>query len=112
MFDADAMMRNFSGHRSIAVAMLESLVTDVPERIAALSSALAEGDLASAEREAHTLKGLGGNGGAPLLRDLALRLESCCRDGQLEDARRTLPDLGSEADRVLAEWSSFLAGAG
>jgi HPt (histidine-containing phosphotransfer) domain-containing protein len=111
VFDADAMMRNFSGHRSIAVAMLESLVTDVPERIAALSSSLNGGDLASAEREAHTLKGLGGNGGAPLLRDLAEEIESRCRDGRLEEARRKLPDLGSEADRVLAEWSAFLADA-
>ena len=112
MFDADSMMRNFAGHRSIAVAMIVSLVTDVPERIEALSSTLAAGDLAGAEREAHTLKGLGGNGGAPLLRDLALQVESSCRDGRLEEARRKLPDLAAEADCVIAEWRSFLVGAG
>ncbi len=112
MFDANAMLRNFSGHRSIAVAMLESLLTDLPERVEALSSGFADGDLDTAEREAHTIKGLAGNGGAPLLRDLALEIESCCRDGFLEEARRKFPDLGAEADCVLAEWGAFLASTG
>lgn len=112
MFDVDAMMRNFSGHRSIAVAMVESLLTDVPERIEALSAALADGDLPTAEREAHTVKGLGGNGGAPRLRDLALQIESCCRAGRQDDARLKLPDLAAEAQSVVVEWRSFLAGAG
>lgn len=109
MFDADAMMRNFAGHRSIAIVMLESLMTDLPERLDALSSALAGGDPATAQREAHTIKGLGGNGGAGLLRDLALQIENQCRAGSLDEARRGMPALDKEVRAVLAEWRVFLA---
>lgn len=112
MFVPDVMMRNLSGHRSIAVAMLESLLTDVPERIAALAAALAEGDLGVGQREAHTLKGLGGNGGAPLLAELALQTETHCRDGQLAEARGTLEAMRVEAGRVVDEWRRFLASPG
>jgi len=110
VFDANAMLKNFSGYRSIADAMLESLQSDLPERMLALAAALAAADLATAQREAHTVKGLGGNGGAPRLRDLALEIESCCGAGRLDDARQRLADLTAEAGCVLQEWRRFLAG--
>lgn len=104
------MLRNLSGHRSIAVAMLESLLTDIPERVDALAAALAAGDLGVGQREAHTIKGLAGNGAAPLLQALALESENFCRDGRLDEARQQLGPMRAEADCVLDEWRTFLAG--
>lgn len=111
MFDAEAMLRNFSGHHFIAIATLESLMTDIPERIQALSMALAAGDMMVSQREAHTIKGLGGSGGAPLLRELALQIENCCCNGLLDEARRRLPELEAESDSILTEWRAYLAGS-
>jgi HPt (histidine-containing phosphotransfer) domain-containing protein len=108
VFVPEAMLRNFSGYRSIAVAMLESLLTDVPERLDALSSALVAGDLGVGRREAHTIKGLGGNGGAPLLADLAREIEEYCRDGRLDEARQRLGALSGEIGHVVEEWRAFL----
>ena len=112
MFVPDVMLRNFSGHRSIAVAMLESLLTDMPERVEALAAALAVGDLGTGQREAHTIKGLGGNGGAPVLRDLAMQTEDCCRGGRIDEARQKLALLRAEAEHVVAEWRAYLSQPG
>jgi len=109
VFDANAMMKNFAGYRGIAEAMLKSLLVDLPERVQMLAAALAADDLATAQREAHTVKGLAGNGGAPILQSLAVEMENCCRRGRLEDARQKLATLGAEADQVLEEWRQFLA---
>jgi HPt (histidine-containing phosphotransfer) domain-containing protein len=112
VFVPDVMLKNLSGHRSIAIAMLESLLTDMPERVEALAAALAAGDLVVGQREAHTIKGLGGNGGAPLLQELALQSENCCREGRLDEARQQLGALRAEAERVVEEWRAFLNGPG
>jgi HPt (histidine-containing phosphotransfer) domain-containing protein len=112
VFVPDVMMRNLSGHRAIAIAMLESLLIDLPERVAGLSAALADGDLGVSQLEAHTIKGLGGNGGAPLLSELALRAEDHCREGRLAEARQQLDALRIEAGRVLDEWRAFLGSPG
>lgn len=112
MFVPDVMLKNLSGHRSIAVAMLESLLTDIPERVEALAAALAAGDLVVGQREAHTIKGLGGNGGAPLLRELAAQAEDSCREGRLDEARQQFSALRAEAERVIEEWRAFLVSPG
>lgn len=112
MFDAEAMLRNFSGHHCIAVATLESLMIDIPERMQALAVAFAGGDMAVLQREAHTIKGLAGSGGAPRLRELVLEIETCCRNGLLEDVGRKLPALRAEVDSILVEWRAFLTERG
>lgn len=111
MFDADAMFRNFLGHRSIAFVMLESLMIDMPERMEALKAALAGDDGPSAQREVHTIKGLAGNGGAPQVRELAVQIESCCGEGRLQEAQQKLAELGAAVNAVHAEWGAFLARA-
>lgn len=108
-FDADWVLHNCGGYRAIAVAMVESLVTDVPERVAGLATALDAGDDQTACREAHTLKGLAGNGGAAVLRELAQEAESACRTGRFDDARVKLPQLEIESVRAVTEWQAFLS---
>lgn len=107
--DADWVLRNCGGFRAIALATVESLVTDVPERVAGLAAALAAGEDQTACREAHTLKGLAGNGGAAVLRELAQEAESACRTGRFDDARDKLPQLEIESARAVTAWQAFLA---
>lgn len=53
---------------------------DIPQVIRAT---LASGDFASAERHAHSAKGLAGTIGAPDLQDAAQALEKVLRDGEM-----------------------------
>jgi two-component system, sensor histidine kinase and response regulator len=109
VFDAEAMLKNLSGQVVIALPMLESLLTDVPERQSALTAALAAGDGPSAQREAHTLKGLAGNGGAPRLQTLSWQIEVLCREGRLAAAGERLAELDAEAGRAIESWREYLA---
>jgi HPt (histidine-containing phosphotransfer) domain-containing protein len=77
---------------------------DVPTRLALLNSALAAGDAAQTLMEAHQLKGSVGNLGLARFADLATRIETQAREGQLELAPRlaeALPAAFEEALRAL-----------
>ena len=71
-------------------ALIQELVhlfeTDVPPRLTALASALADGAAAAVVEEAHHLKGSLGNMGLARFADLASRLEEVAREGRMAEA--------------------------
>lgn len=71
-------------------ALIQELVglfeADVPPRLAALASALADGRPAGVLEEAHHLKGSLGNMGLARFADLASRLEEVAREGRMAEA--------------------------
>ena len=67
-------------------------------------------DATTAERLAHSIKGASASVGAELLRDVALTMETMCRQGDLRGAEGQLPVLRERFDvlyRVLEDfdWS-------
>jgi two-component system, sensor histidine kinase and response regulator len=68
-------LRRVLGKRALYRSMLEKFVAGQAATCECLAAALADGDLASAERLAHTLKGVAGNIGATTVQELATRLE-------------------------------------
>ena len=71
-------------------ALIQELVglfeADVPPRLVALTSALADGHAAGVVEEAHHLKGSLGNMGLVRFADLATRLEEVAREGRMAEA--------------------------
>ena len=67
-----------------------------------LQSCMAQGDVAVAERLAHTLKGVAGNLGAKPLAELAASLQTCLKQNQLQAAQAILSPL-AVALRTLIE---------
>tara|TARA_B100000676_G_C18067519_1_gene841963 strand:- start:1462 stop:1800 length:339 start_codon:yes stop_codon:yes gene_type:complete len=63
--------------------LVDSFHRDGEQRLAALDSALAEGDQETFRRQAHSFKGSSGNLGAVRVYDLCLQLESLGREGEL-----------------------------
>ena len=86
---ADGVLR-VGGNRTLYLKLLRQFVSrqaDAPEQIA---SQLRTGDLSTAERTAHSLKGVAGNLGAKGVQALASQLEAAIREGAAPDVVENL----------------------
>jgi len=73
--DVDTGLRHALGREALYVSLLRKLVSGQRDFSARLATALDSGDPATAERLAHTLKGLAAQVGAGPLRDIAEQIE-------------------------------------
>ena len=87
---AEAMER-FCGNESLFARIAVKYLDD--PHVDALEAAMASGDAAAAEREAHSLKGVAGNLSFVRLYDLAARVTDALRANDIDSARALMPDL-------------------
>jgi two-component system sensor histidine kinase/response regulator len=80
-----------------------AFLKDIPKRVAALKLALDTKDPATAEREAHSIKGAAANISASNLRGTAFEIERACKAGNIEHAHELMPALISNIDSVVQE---------
>jgi HPt (histidine-containing phosphotransfer) domain-containing protein len=88
--DIDTGLRRVLGKRPLYLSMLHKFVAGQRDTIAELRAALAAGDTGTAERIAHTTKGVAGNIGAAGVQSAAERVERALREklGETEVARQ------------------------
>jgi signal transduction histidine kinase/DNA-binding response OmpR family regulator/HAMP domain-containing protein len=79
--DIDAALSRVGGNRKLYLKLLRQFAEHQSAVIARISEAQAAGDIQTAERLAHTLKGVAGNIGATQVQSAAGALERCLRDG-------------------------------
>ncbi|WP_407279767.1 response regulator [Aromatoleum evansii] len=107
--DPDLGVRRLMGKEDFYLSLLRKFVSGYGDFTARLDAALAGGDLAAAERLAHSLKGLAGQIGAAPMQEVAAGLERCLHEGapaaEIDDARdraaRALADLIEAMTRAL-----------
>ncbi|MDB5875077.1 MAG: hypothetical protein JWQ07_4519 [Ramlibacter sp.] len=103
--DMDLGLARMSGKRSLYLAMLGRYVAGQSTVCAQMQQALTNGDIPTAERLAHTTKGVSGSIGATVIEDLARVLEQSLQECQPPaDVQRRLRDL----EGPLAELTSAL----
>jgi CheY-like chemotaxis protein len=85
IFDPATMLKNFAGDIDIAREILPDGLKDVASHHQSLGEALAAGDLATAIRHAHTLKGLLGTIGSQTSRSLAVEIELGLKEGKTDE---------------------------
>jgi two-component system sensor histidine kinase/response regulator len=73
---------------------------EMPARLTALRTAVAEGDAVAVTHQAHTIKGTAAGLGASVLAERAARLEAMGREARLEGAERLLDEVEAESQRV------------
>ena len=95
---AEAMER-FCGNESLFARIAVKYLDD--PHVDALEAAMASGDAAAAEREAHSLKGVAGNLSFVRLYDLAARVTDALRANDIDSARTLMPDLRESHVAVL-----------
>lgn len=82
--DYDGAMERFGGNAALYERLALKFLDDA--HFAALEQALADGDVDTAVREAHTLKGVAGNLSFTALYEAASKVNAALREGDLAEA--------------------------
>jgi two-component system sensor histidine kinase/response regulator len=98
--DLEAALFRFAGDRDFMMEMCQEFKEHLPERMQEIKSALSAGDINTLGRLAHNLKGLSMNFSADPLSSLAIKLEACSRDENLESAPQLVEQMEKEATRL------------
>ena len=107
--DAALGLQRAAGKAALFEQMLRTYAGDQRDVVPQLQAALTAGDIATAERLAHTLKGSSGSIGAVALQAQASSIETLCRSGV--DASAMLPllaPLGEQLGRTIAAIDAVL----
>ncbi len=93
---------------SMTHEVIDLFISDAPERLRAIESAVAEQDAGALSRAAHALKGAAGNIGAVAMQEAAAALEAQAREAMPADAAQQaarLRVLWERTHRALAGWA-------
>lgn len=93
VFDYDDFMDRVEHDKELAVDLVEIFLEDAPDRVRAISDAIESGDPDAINRAAHALKGAAANLSAHYLRNLAYRIETAARQGDMEAAKSLFLEL-------------------
>lgn len=104
--DLQAGLRRVLGKEVHYLALLREFVASQANALQLIEAALVVGDVATAERTAHTLKGLSGTIGAIALQEQAGKLEEVVRTGA--DAKATLTGTQAALSSLLATLQEVL----
>jgi signal transduction histidine kinase/DNA-binding response OmpR family regulator len=108
-FDKAELLRVVDDNEEFSLSIMEDALTEIPKSLDGLQGYCAAGDLKSAHLASHTLKGMAGNLGTAMLREIALQIETAAKEGDLEATRQLLPDLEQCCTRTLQEIGAQLA---
>jgi len=101
--DARRGLKVLNGHLTAYLRLLRRYAADHRDDMCRLREQYARGDRASAERIAHTLKGVSGTLGATEAQHLAAELEAAIRDSHaVADVERLVGVLETELHRLMA----------
>lgn len=96
VFDMDALLTATCDDRELAGQVVGVFLNDIPVQLANLDKAVAEGDIKTAERVTHSIKGASATVGGETLRVLALECETASREGRLEVVLTHISDLNRQ----------------
>jgi len=97
VFNKAAMQELFDGDTDMIASLMEAFETGIDEQIGRITKAIEEGTNAEELRlHTHNLKGSAANYGAERLENQAQRMETACRDGDLDKAISMYPKLKEE----------------
>lgn len=87
--------------------IVDVYLADIPTQIAKLQAALGAGDVESAHRLAHTIKGASANIGAESILEVAAAIESAARNADLPRAAQLMPRLSPELHALQTAVENF-----
>lgn len=96
-FTMATIMEQCGGSKSTAVMVLEEFLNQVPTDVGDMERSLASGDLLSASKAAHRLKGTAGVLGAVRLHPLCADMELTSKGGDVAKAAEIFAQLKAEA---------------
>lgn len=101
VLDLDTALRRLGNDRELYCEFVGFFEEDAPKLLSQLESAISKTDSESAERSAHSLKGLSSNLGADAVTEVAGRAEKLVRSGNISECQNLLPELRQELETLL-----------
>ncbi|MEI7846019.1 MAG: PAS domain S-box protein [Chloroflexota bacterium] len=98
IFDKAGMLDRLMYDTDLIHIVLDGFMENIPEQILALRSHIAAGDVVTAERQAHTIKGAAANVGGEALRAVAFEMEKCGNAGDLAGIQALMSELDRQYD--------------
>ncbi|MCG5529472.1 Hpt domain-containing protein [Halorhodospira halochloris] len=98
--DMQQLLDNVGGDENLANMLLARMRQDMPQRMAEIRAALANGDCAAAHASTHPLKGGLASIRASEAQSVARLIDDAARDGDLETARSLMSQLEEAIDRL------------
>jgi two-component system sensor histidine kinase/response regulator len=95
-FNADDLIERLMGNKALAKRVAETFVNNMPQELLALSTAIRNSDSEAIVIAAHSIKGAAANAAGTAVSDLAAKLESLGRVGDIASAAEVLPELDAE----------------
>jgi two-component system, sensor histidine kinase and response regulator len=102
IFDHEGSLHRMGGDHELFQEMVGLLLADAPLLLRALTSACESGDLAGAERAAHTLKGLASNFGGQRAVAAAAEVERLAKAKQAARLPAATRELQAALDELMA----------
>jgi PAS domain S-box-containing protein len=99
IFDRKMLLDRLDGDEELIKGIIAAFLEDLPNLIKGLEKALAEKDVQSLERQAHSLKGAAANVEAGALKTIAREMEKAGKEERLELAESLFPKLNEEVER-------------
>jgi CheY-like chemotaxis protein/HPt (histidine-containing phosphotransfer) domain-containing protein len=93
VFDREGLLERMMGEEELVEAVMESFLENMPGRFDQLREALDAGDIAAAQRHAHSIKGASANINALALTKAASYMEDAAEAGGLDETAALLPQL-------------------
>ena len=100
-------LARLAGNIKLYRDLLFRFAKDQSSAIAEIEEALSDSDLATAERVAHTIKGVAGNLGAEPIQMLAAELEQHLKEQNLDAAKSLIPSLDDLIQAVVAQINAY-----
>jgi CheY-like chemotaxis protein/HPt (histidine-containing phosphotransfer) domain-containing protein len=108
VWDRAVLLHRLDGDEDLTEEIAAEFLEDIPDEFAALSAALASGDLASAGRHAHTIKGTSASVGGEALRAVAFETEKAAKAEDAEAASSAFHKMELEFGRLKKEMEKGL----
>jgi HPt (histidine-containing phosphotransfer) domain-containing protein len=102
LLDWETLVARMLDDEDLALSLLEEFLAEAPRQMKELEGLVEAGDVAAAERRAHTLKGMSANIAADALAEAARQAETAGRERDLPEMVRRLPAVKTEFERVQA----------
>ncbi|MFA6010773.1 MAG: response regulator [Desulfobacteraceae bacterium] len=100
IWNRSAMLERLNGDKHLAEKIIDGFLFDIPKQIQTLRGILERGDMTTAERQAHTIKGASSVVGGEALVALTSGIEQAAAAGDLNAVRAGLKKLPAEFERL------------
>lgn len=100
VFDMDVLLQSTCDDHDLARQIVGVFLNDIPVQLKDLNTALATGDVKSAERVAHSIKGAAATVGGEMLRECAMECEDLAREGDLDAVGTRTDDLNGRYESL------------